>query len=76
MSSILLYLLESTICLSLLYPVYWFFLRRDTFFHMNRFYLLAMVFFSMFVPVLPLHLVSSGPPSSLVILLEPVLITP
>ncbi len=76
MSSILLYLLESTICLTVLYPVYWFFLRRDTFFHMNRFYLLAMVFFSMFVPMLPLHLVSPGPPSSILILLEPVLITP
>jgi TonB family protein len=72
----LLYLFESTICLLVLYPVYWFFLRRDTFFQVNRFYLVAMVLFSMLVPLLPLHLVSPGPPSSLVILLDPVLITP
>jgi TonB family protein len=59
-----------------LYPVYWFFLRRDTFFQVNRFYLLAMMLFSMLVPLLPLRLVSPGPASIIVIMLDPVLITP
>jgi hypothetical protein len=76
MNTILLYLFESTICLSVLYPVYWFFLRRDTFFQVNRFYLLAMMLFSMLVPLLPLRLVSPGPASIIVIMLDPVLITP
>jgi TonB family protein len=76
MNALLLYLLESTLCLLLLYPVFWFFLRHDTFFLVNRFCLLTMVIFSILVPLLPLNLVSPGPPSSIVILLDPVLITP
>lgn len=75
MNTMLLYLLESTICLSVLYPVYWFFLRRDTFFQVNRFYLLAMVFFSILVPLLPLHWIPSGTSAAFVVLLDPVLIT-
>ena len=71
-----LYLFESTVCLSVFYFVYWFFLRRDTFFRMNRLYLLAMVLFSMLVPLLPFHWIPSGPSASVVILLDPVLITP
>jgi len=76
MNTILLYLFESTICLSVLYPVYWFFLRRDTFFQVNRFYLLAMVLFSILVPLLPLHWIPSGTSAAFVVLLDPVLITP
>ncbi len=72
----LLYLVESTICLFVLYPVYWFFLRQDTFFQVNRFYLLAMVLFSILVPLMPLQWIPSGPSSSFLILLDPVLITP
>jgi len=72
----ILYLLESSICLLLLFPVYWFFLRRDTFFRLNRCYLLLMVLLSMLVPLLPIPLVSQGPPSAFVIALDPVLITP
>jgi len=75
MNTMLVYLLESTICLSVLYPVYWFFLRRDTFFQVNRFYLLAMVLFSILVPLLPLHWIPSGTSAAFVVLLDPVLIT-
>ncbi len=76
MNTMLFYLLESTICLLVLYPVYWFFLRRDTFFQVNRFYLLAMVLFSMLIPLLPLHWIPSSPSAAFVVLLNPVLITP
>jgi len=76
MNAILLYLLESNICLLVLYSVYWLFLRRDTFFQVNRFYLLAMVLFSMLVPLLPIHWTPTGTTASIVILLDPVLITP
>jgi TonB family protein len=76
MNAMLLYLFKSTICLSMLYAIYWFFLRRDTFFHLNRFYLMAMVLFSILVPLLPLHWVPTGPSAAFVILLDPVLITP
>jgi len=76
MNTMLVYLLESTICLSVLYPVFWFFLRRDTFFQVNRFYLLAMVLFSILVPLLPLHWIPSGTSAVFMVLLDPVLITP
>ncbi|MGA2822220.1 MAG: M56 family metallopeptidase [Bacteroidales bacterium] len=76
MNITLLYLIESTICLSVLYAVYWFFLRRDTFFQMNRFYLMAMILFSILVPLLPIHLTTTGPTASIIVLLDPVLITP
>ena len=76
MNTLLLYMVESTLCISVLYAIYWFFLRWDTFFQVNRFYLLAMVLFSMLFPLLPFRWVPSDPSASLAVLLEPVIITP
>ncbi len=76
MNTLFICLFESTLCVSALYAVYWVFLRRETFFSVNRFYLLAMVLFSMLFPLLPMHRALSTPPASLVVLLEPVMITP
>ena len=76
MNTLLLYLVESTLSVSVLYAIYWFFLRRDTFFVVNRFYLLAMVLFSMLVPLLPHSWTPSYPSAFFMVLLEPVLITP
>jgi hypothetical protein len=76
MNTLFLYLVESTFSMVVLFAVYWLFLRRDTFFQVNRFYLLAMILFSMLVPLLPLSWVPSGTTSAVVILLDPVLITP
>jgi TonB family protein len=56
--------------------VYWFFLRRETFFQLNRFYLLAMVLFSVLFPLLPIRWAPLDSSPSFVILLEPVMITP
>ena len=76
MSTLLLYLVKSTLCILLLYAIYWFFLRRDTFFQVNRFYLLTMILFSMLFPLIPLRWIFTDPPASLVILLDPVMISP
>ncbi|MCX6246794.1 MAG: M56 family metallopeptidase [Bacteroidetes bacterium] len=76
MNTLLLYLVESTFSMVVLFAVYWLFLRKDTFFQVNRFYLLAMILFSMLVPLFPLSWVPSGTTSAVVILLDPVLITP
>ncbi|MDP1621007.1 MAG: hypothetical protein Q8M08_01580 [Bacteroidales bacterium] len=76
MKILLMYLFESTICVSALYSIYWFFLKRDTFFQMNRFYLLSMVLFSFLIPLMPFHWTPTGPSASMLILLEPALITP
>ncbi|MCX6303985.1 MAG: M56 family metallopeptidase [Bacteroidetes bacterium] len=76
MNTLLLYLMESTLCVSTLYAVYWFFLRRETFFQMNRFYLLSMVLLSVLLPLMPIRWTPSDPSAAMVVLLEPVMITP
>jgi TonB family protein len=76
MNTLLIYLLESTLCVSVLYVIYWLFLKRDTFFSVNRFYMLTMVLFSFLLPLLPFRWTPSDPSASVVIILEPVLITP
>lgn len=76
MNALFLYLFKSTVCLSLLYAVYWFILRKDTFFQLNRFYLLSMMLCSMLIPLFPMHWIATDPSAAMVILLEPVLITP
>ncbi len=76
MNAFLPYLIESTVSISVLYAVYWFFLRRETFFQLNRFYLLAMVLFSVLFPLLPIRWAPLDSSPSFVILLEPVMITP
>jgi TonB family protein len=54
MNELVLYLLQSGISLTLLYGVYWIFLRKDTFFLVNRTFLVASVMFSLLFPLLQL----------------------
>lgn len=54
MNELVLYLLQSGISLTLLYGVYWIFLRKDTFFVVNRTFLVASVLFSLLFPLLQL----------------------
>lgn len=76
MNDFLTYQFESTLCIVMFYTIYWFFLRRDTFFNVNRFYLLSMVLFSLLLPLLPVKWIDTGSPSGFMVLLEPVIITP
>jgi TonB family protein len=46
------YLLESSLCLAVFYGVYYVFLRNDTFFARNRFYLLITVTLAWVIPIL------------------------
>jgi len=50
MVKFLLYLLESGMCLSLLYLVYIFFFRQETYFRFNRTYLVSIIFISLLLP--------------------------
>lgn len=54
MSSLLIYILKSTICLSLLYLLYRTMMRKETSFTINRIILLSIVFFSTIIPLLTL----------------------
>ena len=76
MNTLLVYLAESAISMAVLYSIYWLFLRKETFFRINRFYLLSMICFSFLLPLVPLHMIVSNPSSTMVILLKPVIITP
>jgi TonB family protein len=75
MTSFIVYLLQSAALLAVLYTVYWLFLRKDTFFHVNRFYLLSSLVLSLVIPLLDIQIVARGPVSPVIIMLDPVLIS-
>lgn len=61
MNSLLLYLLESSVLLAVLYGLYLLLLRKETFFSFNRFFLIAILVFSVLFPLLNFDV--SGPGS-------------
>lgn len=76
MNNLLLYLIQSGLSLTLLYAIYWVFMRKDTFFMVNRLYLMLSAIFSFLIPLLEIRLPFSGSESSYVYLLEAIVITP
>lgn len=76
MNAMLIYLLKSSLSLGILFLIYWIFLRRDTFFQLNRIFLIFTGFLSLVVPVLPFERIMYEPVSSLVVLLRTVMINP
>nr|NQU92806.1 M56 family metallopeptidase [Bacteroidota bacterium] len=56
MNQLISYLIQSGVSLILLYAIYWLFLRRDTFFMVNRTYIVATILFSLFFPLLQIQL--------------------
>lgn len=51
MNTLIIYLIQSAFCLASLYLIYWLFLRRDTFFTANRFYLIGSIILSFILPM-------------------------
>lgn len=49
---ILIYLLKTNLCLVVFYGFYWVFLRRNTFFVANRFYLIGSILLSLILPLI------------------------
>ncbi len=60
----MIYLLETGLCLSLLYLAYWLFLRKETYFNFNRVFLVGSILLALLVPVLH-HSLNIQPGSSL-----------
>jgi len=52
MNDSILYLIESGVCLALFYVVYWAFLKKETFFAINRFFLILSIPISFFIPLI------------------------
>ncbi len=50
MSDLLRYILESGVCLAVFYVIYWLLLRDETYFLLNRFYLVSALALSFFIP--------------------------
>jgi TonB family protein len=77
MSSWYTYLLQSAISLFLLYLIYALFMKRDTFFTMNRFYLAASLIFSAIVPLIDFSFLFAGQPQvGYYVVLDTISITP
>lgn len=76
MNNILVYLVQSGISLSVLYIIYWLFMRKDTYFSINRFYLIVSVIFAFALPLLNISLPFTGSNPNDVYLLEAITITP
>jgi hypothetical protein len=52
MNNLLLYAYESSICSAVLFVFYWVFLKNETYFQFNRFFLLGTVLFSCLIPLI------------------------
>lgn len=76
MNSPLLYLIQSGINLTVFYIIYWLFMQKDTFFQLNRFYLILSVVFSFALPLLSFPFPFVGASSDYIYLLETITIRP
>ncbi len=70
MNNILIYLFQSAMCLGILYLVYYFLLRKETMFSLNRIYLLTIALFSVFIPLLNIPIGRSSVTGAYVVSLE------
>ncbi|MDT8392810.1 MAG: hypothetical protein RQ761_03130 [Bacteroidales bacterium] len=76
MNSLLTIIIQSSISISLFYLVYYLFLRKDTFFKTNRFYLLSALLISVTVPFIDFINFLNPSTGLYMVLLDPITITP
>ncbi len=55
MNSLFVLLIKASLSIALFYSVYWFFLRKETFFKLNRLYLVFTLLVSLVLPVFPVN---------------------
>ncbi len=75
MNEFFIYLMQSALCLSALYLIYWFFLRKDTFFAANRYYLISSIILSFLLPLFKVPFFYDNPELTYVAVMEAVTIT-
>lgn len=75
MNELFSYIVQSGINLGILFGMYWFFLRGDTFYKVHRYYLLLAILISMIIPFVKIS-VPSGSNMGMIYLLEPIVISP
>jgi TonB family protein len=69
-------LLQSSLSIAAIYLVYHIFLRKDTFFKTNRFYLITAILFSLLIPFLDLSRLFGPIEKTYFVLLDPIIIYP
>ncbi len=69
------YLLQASISLAVFYILYWFFLRKDTFFAVNRFYLLGSLILSTGIPLIDFSFLINQNQANYLFILDPITIT-
>ena len=69
-------LLQSSLSIAVIYLVYYVFLRKDTFFKTNSFYLITAIIFSLFIPFIDLSQLFAPIERTYFVLLDPIIIYP
>jgi len=59
-NDLIVFIYESGICMAILFAMYWFFLRKETYFRFNRFYLLSSILAACVLPLVNLGLFENG----------------
>ena len=59
-NDLIVFIYESGICLAILFAMYWLFLRRETYFRFNRYYLLSTIIIAFTLPLGNLSLFENG----------------
>lgn len=76
MSEFFTHILQTTISIIVLYFIYWLFLKKETFFSLNRFYLLGALMFSVWIPFFSIDLGTANSTTTFVVFLETIQISP
>ena len=75
MGELLTHILQTTISIIILYAIYWVFLKKDTFFSLNRFYLLGALAFSVVIPFFKINFGLTETNATFVVFLETIQIS-
>ncbi|MFC2106972.1 M56 family metallopeptidase [Bacteroidota bacterium] len=75
MNDFLLYMIQASISMALFYGIYWLFLRKETYFHTNRFYLNISLIISALFPLFDYTYFLSNITNNYIVMLDPITIT-
>lgn len=75
MNELLIYTLQASVGLILMYALFWFFFRKDTFYKLNRFYLISSVFLSLLIPLFNFNFTPASSNTTIVVMLDSISIT-
>ncbi len=70
MDNLILYLFEVSVSLALFYSIYWLFLKKETFFAVNRLFLISSTLFSFIVPFINASFIKISSPIASRLLIE------